>query len=87
MWFHHADMQSCWLLTMQACCCVPCMPCRPAPACQDTALLLGLDSTLQHLAATAVDLQVPLHAKYPQPYAAGYQGWRWTLTGVHGVLL
>jgi hypothetical protein len=61
------------------------LTCRPAPACQDTALLLQLNTTWQQLqqqAAPGAALLVPLHAKYPQPYAAGYQGWRWSMTGV-----
>lgn len=59
--------------------------CRPAPACEDTALLLGLNTSSwqqqQQASSATILVVVPLHAKYPQPFAAGFQGWRWTLTG------
>lgn len=57
----------------------------PAPACEDTALLLGLNTSSwqqqQAGSATTLLVVVPLHAKYSQPFAAGFQGWHWTLTG------
>jgi hypothetical protein len=62
---------------------------RPAPACKANALLLSFNMTQQqqqqqqqrqrsNLAQQQpeVQLSVPLHAKYPEPHAFGFQGWQ-----------
>lgn len=57
--------------------CCPSRTRRPAPVCQPTALLLRFNLT----AAGRAALSVPLHAKYPEPLAFGFAGWRALLTG------
>jgi hypothetical protein len=59
---------------------------RPAPACKANALLLSFNLTQQQqqqqqqrdnqAELPEVQLSVPLHAKYPEPHAFGFQGWR-----------
>jgi hypothetical protein len=58
---------------------------RPAPACKANALLLSFNMTQQQQQQQQdkqaqqppeVQLSVPLHAKYPEPHAFGFQGWQ-----------
>jgi hypothetical protein len=65
---------------------------RPAPACKANALMLSFNITQQQQQQqqdkqsqqqSEVQLSVPLHAKYPEPRAFGFQGWQVLSSGKH----
>ncbi|WIA12911.1 hypothetical protein OEZ85_006528 [Tetradesmus obliquus] len=68
----------------------------PAPACKANVLLLGFNMTQrqqqqqegkQNNQRLEALLSVPLHAKYPEPHAFGFQGWQALSSGhIHVVV-
>jgi hypothetical protein len=60
---------------------VPVCPCRPAPACNDTLLVVDLTPSAGGQQQLQQQVEVPLHSKYPRPVHTLEQGAKALLSG------